>query len=41
MGFIISNLNTLGKYAGKLTSFLELQAQAIDRLGGETPIPSW
>ena len=32
MGFIISNLGTLGKYAGKLTSFLGLQEEAIERL---------
>jgi PAS domain S-box-containing protein len=32
MGFVISNLNTLGKYAGKLSGFLDLQSKAIEEL---------
>ena len=36
MGFIISNLNTLGKYAGKLTGFVGFQGEAIERLSLES-----
>ncbi|HBA88514.1 MAG TPA: peptidylprolyl isomerase [Geobacter sp.] len=32
MGFIISNLNTLSKYAGKMAQFVALQEEAIGRL---------
>jgi len=35
MGFIISNLNTLGKYAQKLTGFIGLQGEAIETLSRE------
>jgi signal transduction histidine kinase len=36
MGFILSNLNTLQKYAGRLTSFLELQSGVVDELVGKS-----
>ncbi len=35
MGFIISNLNTLGKYADRLTGFIKVQDDAIGKLHRE------
>jgi len=37
IGFIISNLNTLGKYTGRLTEYIELQGETIKGLcqGGD------
>ncbi|HKK01334.1 MAG TPA: ATP-binding protein [Desulfuromonadales bacterium] len=36
MGFIISNLNSLGKYAEKITTFLGIQSDAVQALIDET-----
>jgi len=36
MGFITSNLSSLGKYTDKLIQFIEIQEQAIERCADET-----
>lgn len=38
MGFITSNLNTLGKYLEKLTTFVDRQQSVVSTLGGDSQL---